>query len=131
MEELLPVVSDDLDWKESGHKTRTPAEHTRYLGFEGRWYRLDMTSAHTQELEAFLERFIRAGMLTDTPPKPRKSSLGGEILKANERNRKKAAWADAHGYPYTNRKAGGFYFPVKTEQAYQEAQRVLGGDRPE
>lgn len=130
MEELLPVVSDDLDWKESGHKTRTPADHTRYLGWEGKWYRLDMTTAHTMELEKFLDVYVEAGNHVDAPAKartPRKRTMQ-EAISENE---KKAEWAREHGHKVTTRLAGGYYFPVKTEKAWQEAQRVLGSGRSE
>jgi hypothetical protein len=130
VKEMVPSLWDDLERLEDP-AARVAADHTRFLGWEGRWYELDMTTIHTLEIEAFLEPYLKAGTLTDNPPRVKRPGLGGAILKANEENKKKAAWADAHGYPYTTRKAGGFYFPVRTERAYQEAQRGLGSSGPE
>ena len=113
MEELLPVISDDLDWAESGHTARTPAEHTRYFGWEGQWYRLDMTTPHTTEIEEFLARYLRAGQKSAGPP------AGGDRRGLSYRNKAIKAFADEHGLPYTVRKAGGYYFPVATRRAFE------------
>jgi hypothetical protein len=126
MKELVPALWDDLDRVEKDEKI--PADHTRFLGWEGEWYELDMTTEHTAEIETFLARYIKAGMKGGEPPQARKTRFGGAIAEANRENLKKAAWADAHGFTYTLRKAGGFYFPVATERAYQEAQRGTRGD---
>lgn len=120
MEELLPVVSDDLDWTET-HE-RVPADHTRYLGYEGRWYRLDMTTEHTLEIEAFLNRYFRAGQPADTPPPRKQPSRSGKTSAAYQRNVRILEFARAKGLKYTERSSGqGMpYFPVATIRAFEE-----------
>jgi Lsr2 len=137
MEELLPVVSDDLDWQESGHKTRTPADHTRYLGWEGTWYRIDMTTAHTTEIEEFLARYTTAGQIVEAPPKGRQRPRNGWQGAAYERNQRILEFAKARGLKYTVRRSGqgAPYFPVATLKAF-EAWEAAGGssagrDQPE
>lgn len=126
MEELLPVISDDLDW--AGKHERVPADCTRYLGYEGKWYRLDMTIPHALELEAFLKRYRDAGTLVSAVP-PRKAPPGaGKTSAAYQRNQRILAFAREHGLKYTDRKGGGSpYFPVATLRAW-EAFEAAGGN---
>lgn len=65
MREILPVVSDDLDWTEG--KTRVPAGNVVSFGFMADWYELDLSDEHLLELKNLAARYIKAGRLTDRP----------------------------------------------------------------
>lgn len=133
MEELLPVISDDVHWAEE--KQRVPADHTRYLGWEGKWYRLDMTTIHTLDIETFLARFLAAGQPLSEPPPKRPPA--GKNSPGHERNQKILAYAKRTGLKYTERSKGkgSPYFPVATVRAYEaavargEVNDGTGGDR--
>src|SRR5215469_5575595 len=47
------VAFDDL--------TGAEADSTHYIGIDGTWYELDLTSEHFAEMERDIERYIRAG----------------------------------------------------------------------
>ena len=121
MEELLPVISDDLVWHDSGHKTRTPADYTRYVGWEGKWYRVDLTEDHMLELATFVKRYADAGKLVDDVPPRKAPSRSGKTSGAYQRNQEILAFAKAHGLRYTERARGkgSPYFPVATLRAYE------------
>lgn len=74
MKELVPAVWDDLDRVEKN--TKIPASHTRFVGLDGVWKVLDLTDEHDAELVALLERYMRAGLTPDTPPKPARRAAG-------------------------------------------------------
>lgn len=110
---------DDLDRTEKDARTR--AEHTRFVGLDGVWVELDLTDEHDAELSEVIGRYMRAGVRPEKPPTPPKGPrFGGKIGEAKARNDAEAEWHRAHGYPYTDRKGGGIYFPVKTHREYEE-----------
>jgi hypothetical protein len=111
---------DDLDFHADGAKVE--ATETRYLGIGGRWVELDLTAEHAKALDEAVLPFMEAGHKPDKPPAPDKAGrgLGGRIAEAHGRNEAKAEWARANGYSVTVRQQGGYYFPAKTERAYEE-----------
>lgn len=132
MKEMIPVISDDLDLAEKG--IRTPAQQEASLGFMGRWFELDLTDDHMLELSSMLNRWIAAGRPTSKPQsnrlKPGKPV--GSTMSFYARHR---AWhletygtevpkkLDGQGYRYNKARVAEF--------RKVEADRALGGDRPE
>ncbi len=131
------LAYDDLDRVEKGE--RNQASQTRYVGLDGRWVELDLTPEHEAELLAFIKRYMNAGVTPPEPPKPprAKGVAGrGPSVSAIERNQRILAFAEQRGLKYTKRKAGGWYFPVATVEAWykherdlEAAQDALGSDR--
>jgi hypothetical protein len=137
VKEFVPALWDDLELA-ADPKNKIPADHTRFLGWQGSWYELDLTEDHTQEIEAFLARYIRAGHKPEAPPRPKKAQTGpGYSNEAHERNQRIVEWAQANGYKTTPKAHGGVYIPVRTQRAWDEHEAKmeevhgLGGDRPE
>lgn len=81
MRELLPVISDDLDWTEK--QVRTPATADRHLGWEGKWYLLDLTDEHDAELCAMIKRYVEAGQQADQP-KLRRSGVRQSTYRSDQ-----------------------------------------------
>lgn len=91
MKELIPVITDDLDLVEKN--IRTPADLTRTITDGTRIRELELTQAHSDELDeflernaaertAFLERYMRAGRPADKmirPPGQRRTGPRGPI----------------------------------------------------
>lgn len=119
MKQVEVKAYDDLDFHADGAKVE--ATETRYLGVGGRWVELDLTAEHAKALDEFVAPFMEAGHRPEKPPAPGKASgaLGGKIAEAHARNERKAAWARAEGHSVTIRQAGGYYFPAKTERAWE------------
>jgi hypothetical protein len=110
---------DDLDRVEKDSKTR--ADQTRFVGLDGEWVELDLTDEHDAELAEMIGRYMRAGIKPAKPPAPPRSArFGGKIGEAKARNDAEAEWHRSKGYPYTDRKGGGIYFPVVTHREYLE-----------
>lgn len=117
---------DDLDWHE--RQEQVPATHTCTLGFLGKWVELDLTEDHLAELAALLHRYLEVGTKPGREPTPRRAAAQereqahrggrGYSTGAMQRNMVKAAWAERAGFKVTKRRAGGWYFPVKTERAW-------------
>ena len=120
---ITQAVYDDLDLTEK--QERTDATQTRTLGLAGRWFELDLTEEHAAEFDALVDRYVKAGTTPETTPKPptkhRRQTPDGELpplVRAKLRNEQTVTWAKANGYPVTERVAGGWYIPVKTQRAY-------------
>lgn len=117
---------DDLDYHES--EQLTEATNTCTLGWQGRWVELDLTDPHLAELAGFVARYMDAGVKPARQPTVRRQvaqereqahkSGSGYSTGAMQRNMVKAAWAERAGFKVTKRRAGGWYFPVKTERAW-------------
>ena len=126
MKQVEVAAYDDLDWAEKQVKTR--ATHTTHVGLDGLWKELDLTEEHLVELATFLARYMKAGSRPEKPPTRRiaASQTGRTRAESIELNKALAAFAEAHGLPYTpSTKTSGAYFPKATRDAYDEHMDTL------
>lgn len=124
MKQTIIQSFDDLDWHERQQKT--PADDTVTVGLNGRWYELDLTAAHVQELAKTLDRYLGAGNEPSQLPRP-KAKHGGRRkpdLDTVAYNRGLRAWVDEHemkneaGMPAYTTPGGGFYPPKQLKEKY-------------
>jgi hypothetical protein len=109
---LVWVIEDDLT-------PDAPADCAETVGWRGRWYRLDLTTAHAAELEAVLAPYVAAGTVVDSPGP---SLTGRPVAGARERNKAMREWGAAHGIPAV-RHGGGWRYPAALVEAFEKAHR--------
>lgn len=127
MKRVKVEAFDDLDWTEK--RVETVASNTATVGWEGRWVELDLTEAHAVEVASFMSRLMAAGTALAKPPGA--SHAGSPMSAAHARNVAMHSWAVVNGWPVTDTKAGGWYFPVKTRRAYDAAMAAAADGRAE
>ena len=122
MKEVEVIAYDDLDRVEKSVKTR--AAQTRFFGLDGRWVELDLTEEHDAELLRLAKRYMDAGTKPEKAPTfgrapHRRAPSDNPLTVARAANEAEQAWHDLNGHPYTHRKTGGWYFPVKSHRLYE------------
>jgi Lsr2 len=65
---MIPAVWDDKVLAETGRKT--PAEKTVTLGYQGQWYKLDLSLGNSGELQLLLGPWLKAGCKTSEASRP-------------------------------------------------------------
>lgn len=131
------MAFDDLD---AAQGQNVPAEGTYYLGWDGEWFELDMTTAHGQELFGKILPYIDAARRTSQPPekpiKPLASAVqlaleAGEVPMHGSVPLKHAVgfenikdywtlyrqWAVKRGYEVN---LNSYYYPVARVREYEE-----------
>lgn len=93
--ETVTTYTDDLDG--------SAAAATVQLGWQGRWYEIDLSDTNATELGAYLDRFVKAGRrLTTTAASGKKKSPApgrkGRATASTEENRRIREWAISAGY---------------------------------
>lgn len=109
--ELVLAVWDDLERKNGRNVV---AETTRTLSYQGRTVELDLTNEHARELDRQLKHWLDAGSPAGTAAAP------SDMAASREYNKGMREFADAHGFSYEGKKAGGFYYSRELQRAYRE-----------
>lgn len=118
MREVTVLIKDDLD--------RTLiADQTHYVGFDGQWYEMDLTSDHAEELALAVARFLGAGrkVSADEVVKPRKLKPAHvqAVVESKALNKQVREWAKAQVPPLPVSSSNGYKIPPATLQAYEAA----------
>jgi hypothetical protein len=118
--ELIAMLWDDLDLAETGEKN--PAQHKITVGWDGRWYELDLTEQHYRRLDAQLAPYLRAGHAPEHAPAPSRKSPKSppEIAgyrSARQRGDLVRAFANEHEFNYRT-PGGGYYYNRDLREAF-------------
>ena len=122
--DLKIIIRDDLTGAE------LPEPVTVRVGWEGRWYQLDLGDDSLRKVEEILFPLIESGTPLPAemrPPPSVRPSVGLVSLRA--RGRIMRAWAAEHGFEVT-RKGNSYYYSAALREAFERALAEGGVDLP-